>query len=63
MNLYVGFTFTKVTTDPRVSEPHTWCQVDPRQFNVRAGPDYNRNKKKAPSGPPIYEAFAVDVFW
>eukprot|EP01036_Dinobryon_divergens_P033305 gene33305-43061_t len=57
-----GFTFTKVTTDPRVSEPHTWCQVDPRQFNVRAGPDYNKFKKKAPSGPPIYEAFAVDVF-
>ncbi len=58
-----GFTFTEVFTEPRLSPSHTWCRVDHRQFNVRVGPDYNRYKKKAPSGPPIYEPFAVDVFW
>jgi hypothetical protein len=58
-----GFTFKEVTTEPRLSAPHTWCRVDHRQFNVRVGPEYNRYKKKAPSGPPIYEPFAVDVFW
>mmetsp|Transcript_9107 Transcript_9107/g.13579 ORF Transcript_9107/g.13579 Transcript_9107/m.13579 type:complete len:603 (+) Transcript_9107:42-1850(+) len=57
-----GFTFTRVDTDPRLSPPHTWCKVDPRQFNVRVGPDYNRFKRKAPSGQAIYEPFAVDVF-
>jgi hypothetical protein len=58
-----GFTFTEVSTEPRLSAPHTWCRVDHRQFNVRVGPEYSRYKKKAPSGPPIYEPFAVDVFW
>lgn len=57
-----GFTFTQVDTEPRLSPPHTWCKVDPRQFNVRVGPDYNRFKRKAPSGRAIYEPFAVDVF-
>ena len=38
-------------------------QVDYRMFKVRIGPDYKRNQKKAPSGAPLYEAFAVDVFW
>jgi hypothetical protein len=53
----------QVFTEPKLSPEHTWCKADARQFNVRVGPDYNRYKKKAPSGPPIYEAFAVDVFW
>eukprot|EP01034_Spumella_vulgaris_P024243 gene24243-30562_t len=57
-----GFTFTEVQTEPRLSTAHTWCRVDHRQFNVRVGPEYSRYKKKAPSGPPIYEPFAVDVF-
>lgn len=53
----------QVTTEPKLSPEHTWCKADYRQFNVRIGPDYNRNKKKAPSAAPIYEPFAVDVFW
>jgi hypothetical protein len=53
----------QVFTEPKLSPEHTWCKADARQFNVRVGPDYSRYKKKAPSGPPIYEAFAVDVFW
>jgi hypothetical protein len=42
---------------------HTWCICDHSTFNVRVGPDYARYKKKGPSGPPIYEPFAVDTFW
>jgi hypothetical protein len=57
-----GFSFRQVSTAPKLSPDHTWCQADHRQFNVRVGPDYNHYKKKAPSGPALYEAFAVDVF-
>ena len=38
-------------------------QADNRQFQVRIGPEYSRFKKKAPSASPLFEAFAVDVFW
>lgn len=58
-----GFTLQQVYTEPKVSPEHTWCKADHRQFNVRVGPDYNRHKKKAPSAAPLYEPFAVDVFW
>eukprot|EP01041_Mallomonas_annulata_P009257 gene9257-19216_t len=51
-----------VFTQPPNVPDHTWNKCDHRQFNVRVGPDYNRYKKKAASGPPIYEAVAVDVF-
>lgn len=61
--LSTGFTLQQVTTEPKLSPDHTWCKADFRQFNVRIGPDYNRHKKKAPSAAPIYEPFAVDVFW
>jgi hypothetical protein len=59
----VGFTLQQVYTEPKLSPEHTWCKADYRQFNVRVGPDYPRYKKKAPSAAPIYEPFAVDVFW
>ena len=42
---------------------HTWCRCDNLTFQVREGPDHNRLKKKAPSAAPLYDAFAVDVFW
>ena len=36
--------------------------MDNRIFNVRKGPNYNRNKEKAPSAPALYEPIAMDVF-
>ena len=42
--------------------PHSWGRADHSRFNVRIGPNYERNKKKAPSASPLYEIFAVDVF-
>lgn len=53
----------QVSTFPPNVPDHTWCRCDHRTFNVRTGPDYNRLKKKAPSSAPLYDAFAVDVFW
>lgn len=58
-----GTTLERVSTvPPQVPPDHTWQPCDHRNFNVRVGPDYNRNKKKGPSDAPIYEPFAVDVF-
>ena len=54
--------FPEVTTTPRLSPDHTWCNIDHRQFSVRIGPHYNANKKKAPTKTPLYTPFAVDVF-
>ena len=54
--------FPEVTTTPRLSPDHTWCNIDHRQFAVRIGPNYSANKKKAPTKAPLYTPFAVDVF-
>ena len=43
-------------------EQHTWSKADHRNFQLRIGPNYDRNKKKAPSSAPLYEIFAVDIF-
>lgn len=59
-----GSTFTQIETPAliRKAQEHTWCKCDYRIFQVRAGPDYNRFKKKAPTLPPLYDPIAVDVF-
>lgn len=58
-----GGSFPQVDTPPLKSPDHTWCKCDHRLFNVRIGPNYSRFKKKAPSAAPIFDVFAVDVFW
>lgn len=57
-----GTTIQQVYGVPPNVPPHTWQICDPTSFNVRQGPNYSRNKKKGPSGPSIYEPFAVDTF-
>ena len=57
-----GTTIQQVFGVPPNVPPHTWQVCDPSTFNVRQGPNYSKNKKKGPSGPAIYEAFAVDTF-
>jgi hypothetical protein len=57
-----GCTLEEVFTPQRLSKPHTWSKIDSSEFNVRIGPNYSWNKKKAPSPPALYEPFAVDIF-
>ena len=42
-------------------EPHTWTRGNGEAFNVRRGPNYREKRKKAASGPSLYDIFAVDV--
>lgn len=39
---------------------NTWSQVDASSFQLRTGPDYQRNKEKAPSGPAYYEIIGAE---
>lgn len=44
----------------RLDEAKLIRPLDASVFNVRKGPDYSRNKKKAPSGPGFYELVNYD---
>jgi hypothetical protein len=57
-----GSTLEEVTEPQRLAPEHTWSKIDHSDFNVRIGPNYSYHKKKAPSPPALYDAFAVDVF-
>mmetsp|Transcript_8215 Transcript_8215/g.13272 ORF Transcript_8215/g.13272 Transcript_8215/m.13272 type:complete len:400 (-) Transcript_8215:962-2161(-) len=40
----------------------SWCNGTSRDFKVRCGPDYARNKKKASSDSALYKQIGMDVF-
>eukprot|EP00993_Chasmostoma_nieuportense_P003282 NODE_400_length_2293_cov_88.446445_g371_i0.p1 GENE.NODE_400_length_2293_cov_88.446445_g371_i0~~NODE_400_length_2293_cov_88.446445_g371_i0.p1 ORF type:complete len:737 (-),score=153.65 NODE_400_length_2293_cov_88.446445_g371_i0:45-2255(-) len=42
--------------------PHRWDLTDVTAFEVRVGPDYRKNKLKAPSAPALCEVKAVDLY-
>ncbi|KAF0686208.1 Aste57867_21994 [Aphanomyces stellatus] len=46
---------TKATKD-------SFTTLSATRFNVRKGPNYKKNKQKAPSGPALLELVAADVF-
>lgn len=39
-----------------------WRNCDASCFNLRVGPNYSRNKKKAPSAPAMFECISMDIF-
>lgn len=41
---------------------HCWMSCPGQAFNVRCGPNYEKNKKKLPSGPALYEVYGVDAY-
>lgn len=40
--------------------PHSWSQCDATTFSLRSGPNYNKTKKKEPSGDAFYEVAGVE---
>ena len=39
---------------------HSFWNVDPSVFALRVGPNYRRNKRKAPSGPALYDLYGME---
>ena len=44
-------------------QPHSYEQTDAPLFNLRVGPNYKRNKQKAPSGPALYDLYSMDFLY
>ena len=54
---------TVVKTVDRPEDPNnTWSGEVSSIFELRIGPDYESNKKKAPAGPPLFELMGMDLF-
>jgi len=62
----VGATVTQTdcpSADGAGMPPHSWSTVDPAKFQVRQGPNYPKNKRKARNaGGSFYELRAMDWF-
>ena len=43
--------------------PHSYGNADPRCFHLRVGPNYRKNRTKAPSGPALYDLLSVDFLY
>lgn len=44
-------------------QPHSYAQTDSTLFNLRVGPNYKRNKQKAPSAPALYDLYSMDFLY
>lgn len=52
--------FAATTTDFE-ELPHTYWNVDSSKFNLRIGPNYKKNKQKAPSASALYDLHSMDL--
>ncbi|ETV86563.1 hypothetical protein, variant 1 [Aphanomyces astaci] len=59
---FAGCSLTAVSPDEAHHATDSWTPLDATLFNVRRGPNYKKNKIKAPSGPAFLELVATDVF-
>lgn len=44
-------------------KPHTYANTDASTFQLRVGPNYKKNKQKAPSGRALYDLISMDFFY
>jgi len=45
------------------TQPHSYSNVDAKLFHLRIGPNYKKNKRKAPSGPALYDLISMDFLY
>jgi hypothetical protein len=55
-----GSTMPRSNPDSFQLQRHSYRQTDASFFNLRVGPNYKRNKQKAPSGPALYDLYSMD---
>mmetsp|Transcript_7886 Transcript_7886/g.14640 ORF Transcript_7886/g.14640 Transcript_7886/m.14640 type:complete len:750 (+) Transcript_7886:152-2401(+) len=44
-------------------QPHSYGTTDAKLFHLRVGPNYKKNKQKAPSGPALYDLYSMDFLY
>jgi len=62
--LQPGSTFPKMSVEGEgaAAETHGHRAVDAKRFKMRIGPRYKKEKKKAPSGPAMFELVYTDCY-
>lgn len=45
------------------AQPHSYSNTNASLFNLRVGPNYKKNKQKAPSGPALYDLVTTDFLY
>ena len=44
-------------------KPHSYANTDASAFQLRVGPNYKKNKQKAPSAPALYDLLSMDFLY
>eukprot|EP00985_Skeletonema_marinoi_P017886 scaffold9898_cov198-Skeletonema_marinoi.AAC.9 len=55
--------YAEAPTESIQVQPHSYVQTDSSLFNLRIGPNYKRNKQKAPSAPALYDLYSMDFLY
>jgi len=63
VKMMLGSTMPRSNPDSFQIQPHSYRQTDAPLFNLRVGPNYKRNKQKAPSGPALYDLYSMDFLY
>mmetsp|Transcript_16437 Transcript_16437/g.20529 ORF Transcript_16437/g.20529 Transcript_16437/m.20529 type:complete len:329 (+) Transcript_16437:135-1121(+) len=47
--------------DAHIPLPHSFWNADASNFELRVGPNYNKKKRKEPSGPALYDLYGMEI--
>ncbi len=55
--------YAAAPTDEIEAKPHSYANTDASAFQLRVGPNYKKNKQKAPSAPALYDLLSMDFLY
>lgn len=55
--------YAAAPTDAVEVKPHSYANTDASTFQLRVGPNYKKNKQKAPSAPALYDLLSMDFLY